>query len=116
MAEKPREIPAYDPYKGYEIRSLNKKFEGESKGVRFVKGVALLHPLPTSADEEDFEERLDTLMWFWNTNPERRKVPIDPSDPNSDSEWQDFPGYVITEWDGTSGPKSDKKRRQPVTA
>ena len=116
MKETPQEIPAFDPYESYQIKSLNKRYQGETHGVRFLNGVGILHALPTDTDADEVDERIDLLTWFLNVEPELRQVVIDTSDPNSAKEWRKFPGYEIGVDDGSQRPQSakSKARREPA--
>lgn len=109
-----REVPAFDPYVSYQIKSLNRAYAGESNGVRFIAGVGVVHALPTDADMEEVDERLELLMWFFNANPLLRKVAIDPSDPNSPEEWRTYTAYEIEPYDSSMRTEKTKRSRELV--
>lgn len=139
-----REIPTYDPWAGYQIRSHNKKYTGDANGVRFVDGIGVLNGLyadddlqlrhaekqcscgePTTGEDargvrpgerDECHERIDQLMWFWNTNPLLKKVAVDPSDEDSPTEWRTFAAYLIEPYDPSVGRKRPQRDGVPITA
>ncbi len=111
----PTEVPAFDPYEAYQVKSLNKRYQGESHGLRFLNGVALVHGLPLDADSEEVEERLELLAWFLNVEPMLRQIVIDPTDPNSGKEWIKIAGYEVVIDDGSTA-RPGKGRKEAVTA
>lgn len=109
-----REVPAFDPYVSYQIKALNRAFDGDSNGVRFINGVGVVNALPTDADMEDVDERLELLMWFFNANPLLKKVATDPSDPNSPEEWRTYTAYEIEPYDSNTMRTEKTKRSRDL--
>ena len=105
-----REIPAYDPWDSYQIKSHNKSYNGDANGIRFVDGVGVVNALDKDADADEMQERLDQLMWFWNANPLLKKVATDPSDPDSPQEWRTYPAYLIEPYTSNMRAKRTSKR------
>jgi hypothetical protein len=99
MKTPPVQIPTYDPFTGYEIRAYNDRYNGDCNGVRFIDGKGVVDALPRDADEEEQAERVNQLLWFFNSAPAMKYVPDAKGNPVR----QYFPGYVIE-------PKSARRK------
>lgn len=86
------EVPTFDPTVTYEIHAHNKKYTGDSNGLRFNNGLGVLNALPKTAPAEEKERRVAQLMWFHNS-PNAVKV---ITTEEGEIVRKQFPGYVIT--------------------
>jgi hypothetical protein len=91
MAKHTPEVPTYDPFASYDVHSFNKKYTGDCNGVRFTNGKAFIEALPRDADEDEQQDRINQLFWFYNADPAMVLV----KDDREELERKYFPGYTI---------------------
>lgn len=123
MARKTEPLPELDPFDGYTIYASNPAYKGESHGVSFSEnkreGVSWgrLDPLPKDADEDDVEERMETLRWFLNGEPQRFVVGFEDENRRTGPKYEYRKPYrLVSDAEKAAAAKPAKAEKVPAGA